>query len=889
MHLLLKRYKEIETMNGFEIIHRLTSSGLPQNGRDRIFKDFAQELGWEPSDKLSPVPDLENLINGHIIVDHGLDNSAVITFLISPTTYSSLNSEQIKQVLSISYNNLIDWHIVVEQDRVTYIFNRLDPLEPQTHRLSQSDFEFLKGAMFDQITGKVPNPNFPTLDNALVENISYWKRNLAAELNNSPYLSDYSALFNSLIFVRAIEDHASRLGRPHTKILLEEYANQQEDISIRNIIENSLTQLINGCHPQDLIDYQKLEVFNNLQKTIVFDLLLSFYKNRRIPYPYDFAIMSKHALSRIYEHYVSILRFDESPQLSFLPTMPLEKSSKSFGSVYTPQFIARFFAKYIREQFTPGVFRKMKILDPACGSGIFLRTLLELQTTSTYDSASSQEILLSFDNVKGIDVDENAVQATKLSLSLLYMVLMDGELPGSLDILTDDALKYIEEHPEDLSSYDVVVANPPFISSENQSDDAREKISKYLKELSHGKVDSYLPFLKLAIDVLKPGGYGMFVVPHTFLMQESAAKLRSYLFEKTWIRCLVDLSTIPVFKDRGVYVILFIFQKKTEEVNVPFTTPKATLVLCKDFVGHALQDCLMGNFIDNQFYSVYEVEQEKFKAHDWIILSPIQANIKTKLLQFLPLREFLQVNQGIVTGADDVFIIPKSQVPLGEQMIWPQLLRDRDMMRYSLTKASQYNVFYPYLDNKILSCEEIQDNYPRTWDYLVTKQTILNRRKLSVNQKWWSLFRPRNPKLILGPKLITPHLILLPKFSFDERGKYLISHAPYLTAREGSDGDLIKFFLGILNSSIGAWLLSTHSDKYSRGYARLEVKSLGSIPAPDPSHILSGQLAYFLELVDKKIRGDKDLLIDREIDKVVASFYSLTTDELTNGLGFYNA
>jgi len=61
-------------------------------------------------------------------------------------------------------------------------------------------------------------------------------------------------------------------------------------------------------------------------------------------------MISKHALSRIYEHYVSVLRVPDANQMSLLPRMAVEVPEKSFGAVYTPEYIARFFARYLRNR-----------------------------------------------------------------------------------------------------------------------------------------------------------------------------------------------------------------------------------------------------------------------------------------------------------------------------------------------------------------------------------------------------------------------------------------------------------------------------------------------------------------------------------------------------------
>ena len=61
----------------FEIIRRLTSSRLSQFEVERTFRDFSRLLGWEPSDRYEPDADLVNITNGHLIVEHGLEQSAV--------------------------------------------------------------------------------------------------------------------------------------------------------------------------------------------------------------------------------------------------------------------------------------------------------------------------------------------------------------------------------------------------------------------------------------------------------------------------------------------------------------------------------------------------------------------------------------------------------------------------------------------------------------------------------------------------------------------------------------------------------------------------------------------------------------------------------------------
>jgi len=171
------------------------------------------------------------------------------------------------------------------------------------------------------------------------------------------------------------------------------------------------------------------------------------YAPRDAAYDFNFALMSKHALSRIYEKYVALLRPEEDHegakrQLSFMAAVPSESAPLKAGAVYTPQFIAGFFARYIRDNVTPRRLRSLRTIDPACGSGIFLRTLLELQCDPIVQGTTPTSIRQAFSQIFGIDKDPNACEATRLSLALLHLVAT-GKLPQSweLRVSNEDAIK----------------------------------------------------------------------------------------------------------------------------------------------------------------------------------------------------------------------------------------------------------------------------------------------------------------------------------------------------------------------------------------------------------------------------------------------------------------
>ena len=862
------------------IISLLTSGELSSQDKSRLVKDFSQELGWEPGEAIEPTPELGDVFSGHLLVEHGLEISAVITFIISPTTFNKLTANQKNKSLELSYNNLVDWHIYIEQNQVTYVFNRTQPATEFPFYFTNQNTDSLQSTLFDQITGKAPNPNFPTLDIELVNNISYWKRNLAAELSGEPDLADYAALFNSIIFTRAAEDHQKKITGVESKLLLDNIRSvTQVNRTIKNIIYDSLSQFIDGEIPEYIFDPIRLESFNNLSESLIFDLFLSFYKSRSVPYGYDFAVMSKHALTRIYEKYVALLSFDElNNQLSFFPILPTETYSKKFGSVYTPEFIARFFSRYIQNNVPLKTFRSMKVIDPACGSGIFLRTLLEFQTAPNFDPLSSNEIKEQFSNVFGVDIDENATQSTRLSIALLYLVLMSGELPEDLNLFSENALSFLSESRFQ-NYFDLVISNPPYISTEHQSDEIRELSRQVMGDFGVGKIDTYLPFVKLSLEILKPGGIGMFVIPHSFLKLSGAQKFREHITELAWIRCIVDLSEITVFKDHGSYVILLIFQKKFNDV-IHNTEPMADVIVCKDFVGHAFADYFKSLQVKKEFYEIFTIEQKNFTGKEWRIESPSEHKVLSRLEDFEPLDKFLDISQGIVTGKDSLFITHKSDIPENEYDIWKPLLPDREMIKYKVPRATQKILFYPKIKNRTVSIEQIETDFPITYQYLISKREQLLGEREQPN--WWVPHRLRDEEKVFQPKLVTPHLVLLPKFGLDLSGEYAVSRTPFLISKsETSSIEILTFFLGILNSDIGAWLISSYSDKYSKGYARLEVGTLKKIPVPNPAKVSPYILSKIIDLTTQQVKKKYNIEIDVEIGHLISEIYHLSNHELS--------
>lgn len=887
--------------NLYNTIEQLTAPVLSPIASTRLLNDFAAELGWKPSDHLD-VPNVRGIANAHLVVEHGLENAAVITFLQS--SWQTLELSARKSLLNISYNNLVDWHIQVQSDKVLFVFNRTDPPTVVESRLiSRDNYDILRSEAFEQISGKRPNPNVPALDDALIKTISLWKRNLAAEMgeiSQSASNDAYSALFNAIIFTRAVEDNYRRTyplyytqPRLTTQTLLESWNEPEGSIRpLRVALLSILKNLIGGAIPDYLLDGNKLSIFDDLPGATVHALLTDFYRNKYAPYyTYDFSLISKHALSRIYEQYVSILRLEEpdQPTLLLFSKLPEEKWEKSFGSIYTPQYIARFFARYLREQMPPLAYKRIRAVDPACGSGIFLRTLLELKCDPIQDGITTEIIDKAFETVLGLDIDSNAAQATILSLSLLHLVLTD-DLPKTLNIVASEAIEYYQNNPQLKGTFDAVIANPPYVSLTALNSAMRQRILDFMGKYASGRIDTYLAFLLLGLELLKPGGYGMFVIPHSFLLSENAYKIRKLLFERSWIRCLADLSAIRVFEDSGSYVILLIFQKK---IDAEHKAPPSLIIKCQDMVGIALQDALAGIQKETKYHSIYEVDRTAFGKDEWIILPPTESSIMRKFEGLPTLENFLDIRVGFISGADDIFIIPVEKLPRGEEVLFVPFLPDREMKLYTVPEKTAYYFFSSFIDGRKIEEEELKNNFPKTWEYLMSHKQRLQSRPpvLKGTLAWWQPERPRRPEDMMRGKIISPHLVIVPRFSLDREGKYAVSRAPYLYPKArfkdtGAEDDLLCFFLAVLNSSTCYWYISKYSHKYRAGYTMLEPKTLKLTPVPDPFQVDPALMRHLLSLVDKRLSalGAMAIELEKQLDRLIADLYGLSTIE-RNALG----
>jgi len=848
----------------------------PHADRARRVNDFARELDWRPSEYLEDDFGLGAKCNGHLIIEHGLEHAAVISFLSHSASVNGLGSEEQTAFLAISYNNLVDWHLVIDQGNVGFFFNRAERPRLEVKGVSRSDISAVSARSFEPRVERPPKANLLALDTVLIETIDHWKRFLSAEAKVSNEC--LSALFNAIIFVRAVEDH-NRLTEGNGKqSLLVRWRNDAGGRgALQRVITATLRQYQASAGAMGLLDLRRLSAFDAVDKDDLAQLLSDFYRVKQTPYTYNFALMSRHALSRIYEKYTSLLWQQKLPadaeNTLFPIDLPESERNKATGSFYTPQYVARFFCRFLEEQYPPRAFRELKVIDPTCGSGVFLRTVAERRVDRS--DLATPEIEACFTNLQGIDVDPNACHAAKLSLALLHLMLTDRlPIPLRINIHEAEFLEYCQRNQSLYGKFGVVVGNPPFVRAELQTTEVRRRIAKALDGLKRGKSDLCFAVLREAMRLVEPGGFICMVLPHTFLIGSAPGALRSELREQFWLRCVVDLSAIRVFGDVDSYVILLIAQRKAGSVQ---SMPKCRVVLCQDFVGQALQACLENKTVQTSYFSAFDVDQGFFGDEPWVMVDPSHIQLDNHLRGLPVLGDFLIVREGLVTGCDEVFIRAQQDVAVTERHLYLPLLPDKQIGRYLVPKATSKLVFYPYdRDGNPLPETEIKAA-KETWKYLSARRGLLAERATAKGGEtgWAYLARPRATEM-RRPKIVSPHLMLIPRFALDPEGRYAVTRAPFLITKQPTDDlDLLRCFTAVLNSAVAHWYLRTHAYRFAEGYVKLDPAYLRRLPVPSPTAVDPVFFRRIAALVQRRVESG-NTEIEEKIDALVLDAYGLS-------------
>ncbi|MCW4002812.1 MAG: N-6 DNA methylase [Candidatus Bathyarchaeota archaeon] len=310
---------------------------------------------------------------------------------------------------------------------------------------------------------------------------------------------------------------------------------------------------------------------------------------------YDFSAIDADILGNIYEQYLGhILRKTEKRAT----VKQNYRHRKQEGIYYTPTYIV----DYIVESTVGELLkrkkvdvRKIRVLDPACGSGSFLIKAFDYLYSNYAKSDEGKQALLDFktgiifqmevqillNNIFGVDLDKQAVEIARLNILLrlaesgqrLPLLKQNIKLGNSLSsdqtVAGDRAFNWNEQFKDIMSQggFDVVMGNPPYLDSEEMVRSQPELRKAYARtfETAKGNWDIFCIFLEKGISLLKDGGYLGMIVPNKLLSADYATAIRNYI-KKYRVVSIRDYSNVPVFQ-ASVYPVVIVIQKVPPKNN----------------------------------------------------------------------------------------------------------------------------------------------------------------------------------------------------------------------------------------------------------------------------------------------------------------------------------
>ena len=565
---------------------------------------------------------------------------------------------------------------------------------------------------------------------------------------------------------------------------------------------------------------------------------------------------------------------------------------------------------------------KIKILDPACGSGSFLikayDTLYEYYTNKKKEdvgiarltgyidkSAYTLKEKIIHDNIFGVDLDKQAVEIAQLNLLLKIaekghrLPLLEKNIKCGNSLIDDPAIagdkafKWEEEFPQVMKEggFDVIIGNPPYIQLQKNRGELANLYEPMNYEVFDRMGDIYCLFIERAMKLLKPGGYLGFIVSNKWMRAGYGKKLRKFLSKYNPI-LVVDLGP-GVFEEATVDTCIIIVQNSPNKNQL-----------------YGVKVDAKENFAD--YIRENKVKLPNFGEDQWFIGSSAEQKLKEKIEKIgKPLKNWdVRIYYGIKTGLNEAFIIDskKREEILAncktaeerkrtEAVIEP-ILRGRDIGRYNYKWAGLWVIVIPAgWTNANRSKENpeifIRKSFPSLMKHLEIFESKAKERD-DQGEYWWELRHCSYYPEFEKEKIVWQEIVREPSFAYDNTGIYCEATTFLMTGRN------LKYIIGLLNSKPVTFFFKNYYAGGGLGKEGFRYKKafLEQIPLP----LINPQNQSFVQkiesLVDKMLSlhkrlneiGDKKTdertkieeeikKTDAEIDELVYNIYGITEEE----------
>ena len=524
-------------------------------------------------------------------------------------------------------------------------------------------------------------------------------------------------------------------------------------------------------------------------------------------------VILRHSAGALFqEAQKEIIMFDPQMDIWGIHSGKIKSKKLLYSSIhYTPDYFARSIVenslKHIDLQKS-----ELKIFDPACGSGEFLKEILKQLFEKEY---SGRINLIGWDNSK------TAIDTTKYLLTYEKRTLWKERLQFNLR-LVDDSLK--ENWDND---FDLILMNPPFMSWEQMDKESREVAKENLGKEIKGKPNQASAFFYKAIKSVNKNGVLGTVIPTSILTLDSYKSVRKEIEEMCDIRLIGKFGNY-IFKEALTDISAIIATKNTEN-NLPL------LIWTKNEKGIA-SEALMElrrmqanreltvneakyTIFTPDFFPVTKESWKPISLKEYNLLKKIKIHIAKGRLQ--PVINLFDVKQGVRTGQNKVFIISKSdfnKLPEDEKKYFRPVADNDSIKNYQIVE--QKYLWYPYdKDGITIKTEEsLSEKAP----YFYREYLFPNRDKLislaHKNEKnWWHLSRHRTWLNKEEKRIISGEFGSSKSFALDLTGEFVVVRGNAWIPKKDFKEDDYYFYLAVFSSGVFYNLLSIYSKELAGG------------------------------------------------------------------------
>ena len=395
--------------------------------------------------------------------------------------------------------------------------------------------------------------------------------------------------------------------------------------------------------------------------------------------------------------------------------------------VFTPKSIVCKMLDMV--EYSEGKIENKKIFEPSFGAGAFLFEIANrILAEGKNKKYSEKDYIKAFDNVYGIEKDAALFCDTKQKLTDL--LITHGIKYDWRNLVCADSTTYKFDE-----KFDVCIGNPPFARIHQLNGDERSLIENCYK-FGQGNTDLYIIFFEIGLNSIKPDGKLCYITPNSYLRNTSQSDFRAYLSKNKIVKSIIDFRSYKVFNQISTYAAISLFDLSKQNDKAEYV---------------AMIDCENISFKNH-------VDLTAFNGTPWVIQSVADEKFLNKVSHKKnKLGDICDIQYGLATNADDVYIINKNDVNKFEKELLVPVIKASKLLSDSF-------IIFPYTKNKdgkyvLIEESVLRTKYPKIYNYLLSNKILLLNRDLEENAVWYQFGRSQGIQSVDKNKIVLKHII----------------------------------------------------------------------------------------------------------------------------------